>query len=66
MTALSLRSRMISSSYSFQPSTDCSTSTSPRGLCCRPHSSLLSNSSAFQAIAAPEPPRVNDGRRITG
>ena len=34
MTTLSLRSRITSSSYSFQPSTDSSTSTSPRGLCC--------------------------------
>ncbi len=66
MTALSLPSRITSSSYSFQPSTDCSTSTSWRGLCCRPHKTLLSNSSPFHAMAAPEPPRVKDGRRMTG
>ena len=66
MTALSLVSRITSSSYSFQPSTDCSTSTSPRGLCARPQATLLSNSSAFQTIAAPEPPIVNDGRSSTG
>ena len=47
MTTLSCLSRITSSSYSFQPSTDCSTSTSPRGLCCRPQSTLASNSSAF-------------------
>ncbi len=66
MTALSFPSRITSSSYSFQPRTDCSTSTSPRGLCCRPQFTLASNSSAFHATAAPEPPRVNDGRKMTG
>jgi hypothetical protein len=66
MTALSFPSRITSSSYSFQPSTDCSTSTSWRGLCCSPHIILLSNSSPFHAMAAPEPPRVKDGRRMTG
>ena len=66
MTALSFVSRITSSSYSFQPSTDCSTSTSPRGLWVRPQETLESNSSAFQTMAAPEPPRVNDGRSSTG
>ncbi len=66
MTALSFLSRITSSSYSFHPSTDCSTSTSPRGLCCRPHSTFESNSPPFQTTAAPEPPSVNDGRSSTG
>ena len=66
MTTLSFLSRITSSSYSFQPSTHSSTSTSPRGLCCRPQFTLASNSSAFYAMPPPEPPIVNDGRRITG
>src|SRR6266851_2809247 len=66
MTALSFLSRTTSSSYSFQPSTDCSTSTSPRGLCCRPQDIFASNSSAFHTMAAPEPPSVKEGRSSTG
>ena len=66
MTALSLLSRITSSSYSFQPSTDCSTSTSPRGHCCRPHSTFDVELVGVPGMAAPEPPSVNDGRRSTG
>ncbi len=66
MTTLSARSRITSSSYSFQPSTDCSTSTSARGERCKPHLSFCSKSSAVSAIEAPEPPSVKLGRMIAG
>ena len=66
ITTLSAQSRMTSSSNSFQPRTDCSTSTSPRGERCKPHSSFFSNSSAVSAIEPPEPPRVKLGRMIAG
>ena len=66
ITTLSVRSRITSSSYSFQPSTDSSTRTSPRGERCRPQASLASNSSAVCAIEPPEPPSVKLGRMIAG
>ena len=45
MTKLSARSRMTSSSYSFHPRTDCSTSTSWTGLAERPQRAAAGNSS---------------------
>ncbi len=39
-TKLSARSRITSNSYSFQPSSDSSTSTEPTGLCFRPNSTF--------------------------
>ena len=46
-TTLSLWSRITSSSYSFQPSTDCSISTSVTGLASRARSTIASNSSTL-------------------
>ena len=66
MTTLSRRSRMTSSSNSFQPMTDSSTSTRPTGLCWRPQRIASSSSSGFQATEPPVPPRVNEGRMIAG
>ena len=57
MTQLSLRSRMTSSSNSFQPITDSSTSTSWTG-------EIRSGSS--YAMPPPLPPSVNEGRRTSG
>ena len=47
MTTLSARSRITSSSNSFQPMTDSSTRTWPIGLCCRPHLRAASSSSGW-------------------
>ena len=63
MITLSARSRMTSSSNSFHPSSDCSTSTDLGGG--RQVEALGDdprNSSRFQAMPPPAPPSVNDGR----
>ncbi len=65
-TTLSCRSRMSSSSYSFQPSTLSSISTSVTGLSSSPSEAMRSSSSAVCAIPEPSPPIVNDGRMTTG
>ena len=65
-TTLSLRSRMSSSSYSFQPSTLSSMSTSVTGDSSRPMAASRSSSSAVYAMPEPRPPMVNDGRMTTG
>ncbi len=57
-TQLSARSRMTSSSNSFQPAIDCSTRISPIGLAAMPVAASRSNSSTVAAIPVPRPPRM--------
>ena len=64
--ALSFLSRTTSVSYSFQPSTDSSTSTSDTGEASNPPVMISRNSSALYAIPPPVPPRVNEGRITAG
>ena len=66
MTTLSARSRITSSSNSFQPITDSSTSTCPAGLCESPHLIDASSSSGLWAMEPPVPPSVKDGRMMMG
>ena len=66
MTTLSARSRITSSSNSFQPITDSSTRTWPAGLCWSPHLTAASSSSGLYAMDPPVPPSVNDGRMMSG
>ena len=65
-TQLSTRSRMTSSSYSFQPAIERSIRISVMGLAARPAAAMSRSSSAFDAIPVPPPPRMNDGRTMTG
>jgi len=65
-TKLSLRSRITSSSNSFQPRTDSSIRTVWTGLSRSPKRTFSSRSPASKAIAPPAPPRVNEGRISTG
>jgi len=65
-TTLSFLSRISSSSNSFQPRMDSSSSTSVTGLASRPAAPILRRSRASRAIPEPDPPRVNDGRTTTG
>ena len=65
-TQLSARSRITSSSNSFQPAIDSSTRISEMGLASRPAAATRSNSSAVVAMPAPRPPRMYAGRTITG
>ena len=57
-TQLSWWSRITSSSYSFQPSSDSSICTSPMGLASRPSRTMRSKSSGLSTIPEPAPPRV--------
>ena len=66
MTTLSCRSRISSSSNSFQPRIDSSSSTSVTGLASRPAPAIRRSSSASRAIPDPRPPRVNDGLITSG
>ena len=66
ITTLSARSRMTSSSYSFQPITDSSISTSVMGLVDSPHSTASAYSDSLRAMLPPAPPRVKAGRIIAG
>ena len=66
MMQLSAWSRTTSISNSFHPSTDSSTSTWPTGDASRPVSMMALNSSSVAAMPPPMPPRVNDGRMISG
>ncbi len=63
---LPTESLMTSSSYSFQPSTLCSTRTSRVGDWARAHSTLATSSPSLQTMPPPAPPRVNEGRRMAG
>ena len=64
-TQLSRRSRITSSSNSFQPAIERSTRISPIGLSgqSRRHAA---RGSAVRRIPVPSPPRMNDGRIIVG
>ena len=66
MTTLSRRSRITSSSNSFQPMSDSSTSTEPSGESWIPRSTATVSASGVRAIDPPEPPSVKDGRMIAG
>ncbi len=57
-TALSARSRITSSSNSFQPSTDSSSSTRRTGLAARPWPSSSASSPSERTTPPPQPPRV--------
>ena len=57
-TQLSARSRMTSSSNSFQPAIDDSISTSRIGLAARPAAATRSSSSMVEAKPVPRPPRM--------
>ena len=65
-TTLSAASRMTSSSYSPQPSTDSSMRTWPIGEAARPPATIRSNSSSVRAMPPPRPPRVKAGRTMSG
>src|SRR3546814_10486341 len=66
MMQLSARSRTTSISYSFQPSSDSSISTSVVGEASSPLFTISSNSDRLYATPPPVPPSVNDGRMIAG
>ena len=66
ITTLSARSRITSSSYSFQPRIDSSRSTSVVGLSDRPRPAIRSRSSTSYARPEPAPPIVKLGRTTTG
>ena len=66
MTTLSFRSRITSSSYSFQPMIDSSRRTSEVGLCLNPAPAICSSSARLKAIPDPKPPIVKEGRTTTG
>ena len=65
-TQLSARSRMTSSSYSFQPAIDRSMRISLMGLAARPLAARRSNSARVVAMPVPLPPRMKAGRMTTG
>ncbi len=65
-TTLSLRSRISSSSYSFQPRMDSSRSTSVVGESARPWPAIRRRSSSSWAKPEPAPPMVKEGRTTTG
>ena len=65
-TQLSARSRMTSSSYSFHPAMERSIRISEMGLAANPTVAMRSSSSSSDAIPVPAPPRMNDGRTMTG
>jgi hypothetical protein len=66
MTTLSFRSRMTSSSNSFQPRIDSSRSTSVVGDASSPAPAIRRRPSSSYANPDPAPPIVNDGRTTTG
>ena len=66
ITQLSARSRMTSSSNSFQPAIDSSIRISAIGLAAIPLAATRSNSSRVDAMPVPRPPRMYAGRMITG
>ncbi len=57
-TQLSARSRITSSSYSFQPAIDFSIRISVIGLASRPMAAAGANSSGVEAMPVPRPPRM--------
>ena len=58
ITQLSARSRITSSSNSFQPAIDSSTRISPIGLAAMPARARRSSSSGVAAMPVPRPPRM--------
>mmetsp|Transcript_4742 Transcript_4742/g.14600 ORF Transcript_4742/g.14600 Transcript_4742/m.14600 type:complete len:256 (+) Transcript_4742:723-1490(+) len=66
MTTLSARSRITSSSYSFQPSSDFSTSTWSVSEASMPAVHICLNSSGLYAMPPPVPPSVKAGRMMIG
>ena len=58
ITQLSARSRMTSSSNSFQPAIDFSMRISEMGLASRPRAAIISNCSGVAAMPVPLPPRM--------
>ena len=66
ITQLSARSRMTSSSNSFQPAIDFSMRISLIGLASSPSDAMRSNSSSVEAMPVPLPPRMYAGRMTTG
>mmetsp|Transcript_10712 Transcript_10712/g.39666 ORF Transcript_10712/g.39666 Transcript_10712/m.39666 type:complete len:223 (-) Transcript_10712:740-1408(-) len=66
ITTLSARSRITSSSYSFQPSSDFSISTWLVLEALIPLVMMVLYSSMLYAMPPPEPPRVNAGRMMSG
>ena len=66
ITALSAPSRITSSSNSFHPTIDSSTSTSLTGLLASARAAAVASSGRVCAKPLPPPPSVNDGRRISG
>ena len=66
ITTLSSQSRITSSSNSFQPSSERSTTTCEIGLSARPPFTIRSYSSRLYATPPPDPPSVNAGRMIAG
>ncbi len=65
-TTLSAVSRISSSSYSFHPRIDSSSSTSVVGLACSPASAIRRSSVSSRASPEPAPPMVNEGRTTIG
>src|SRR3954449_10970603 len=65
-TQLSARSRMTSSSYSFQPAIDRSMRISVTGLAASPAAAMSRSSSTLSAMPVPPPPRMYDGRTMSG
>jgi hypothetical protein len=65
-TALSAPSRITSSSNSFHPATDSSTRISVTGLAARLRLATRSSSARVRANPLPPPPRVNEGRTMSG
>ncbi len=65
-TTLSAWSRITSSSYSFHPAIDCSMRISDTGLVASPWAATFRSSSALDAKPVPLPPRMNEGRMMSG
>lgn len=65
-TTLSALSRITSSSYSFHPRIDSSSSTSVVGLYCSPAPAMRRRSASSCANPEPRPPMVKLGRTTTG
>ena len=66
ITTLSARSRITSSSNSFQPSRDCSIRIWETGLASSPLLQIAANSSGLYAMPPPLPPRVKAGLMMRG
>jgi hypothetical protein len=65
-TQLSALSRITSSSYSFQPAMERSMRISDTGLAARPVAAIRRRSSSEKAMPVPSPPRMYEGRMMSG